>query len=296
MNGKIAVIRKASVTCLYQLTQRDPTSVLEADINHQLEEQLFGLLDIEIDPMIRAEIKDILTAILRHVAPNSPSKWIDLCKNILAKTSATTKAAADIDKAVDERDDDEPGPSPIQKVASVTHQPTVTVVLLPRWRTQVFAIQCLCLVVKVALDTNRPEHRDLENARKRRVEVGGLTCDSDFLIFRVPELITLAFNSSTANVSDLRASGLNLLKDTLYNFLGAADPDCVGQALLQQYEAQIVSALAPAFSPESHPAITSSACKVCAYFIGSGIHYAKYRNKSRCCSSWKAFKTSRRCP
>lgn len=276
INGNISVIRKASVTCLYQLTQRDPNSVLEADINHQLEEQLFSLLDIEMDPMIRAEIKDILNALLRHVSSDSPSRWIDLCKNILAKTSATTKIAAATGKTPDyceEENVEAPAVLSAPKPADFQSQKSaVIVLLLPRWRTQVFAIQCLCTLVKLALETNLIEHRDLEKARKKRVELGDDTSKSDFLIFRISDLIRLAFNSSTANVSDLRASGLVLLKEILYNFMNSADPDFEGHSLLEQYEAQIISALAPAFAPESHPAITSSACKVCAYFIGSGIN------------------------
>jgi HEAT repeat-containing protein 5 len=271
INGNVSVIRRACVTCLYQLTQRDPSSVLSAAINHQLEEQLFGLLDIEIDSMIRAEIKDILTALLRHVAPAAPSRCIELCKNILAKASATTKTAATQETEHEEYETEESEkPAPVAKLAQPKQEAAMmTFVLLPRWRTQVFAIQCLCTVVNVTLETKISEHSDLALARLKKAEsVGGA---SDYLVFKIQDLIRLAFNSSTANVSELRSGGLMLLRDILERFLSVPDPDFEGHALLEQYEAQIVSALAPAFSVESHPLITSSACRVCAYFIGSGI-------------------------
>ncbi|KAJ3336653.1 hypothetical protein HDU91_001715, partial [Kappamyces sp. JEL0680] len=86
-NTQVSVVRTAAVTCLYQLTQRDPASVLGAALNNCLEEQLFSLFDLEMDSAVRDEIKDILTGLMRHVAPQTPSRWIDLCKNILSKSS-----------------------------------------------------------------------------------------------------------------------------------------------------------------------------------------------------------------
>lgn len=265
--GSASIIRKASVTCLYQLAQRDATSVLEAANNHQLEEQLFGLLDIETDPMIRAEIKDILSALLRHVAETKPSRWIDLSKSILAKNSGATKAKA-VEISHDQGDDDVPKQLAETRIVD-SPKAIELVVLLPRWRTQVFAIECVRMVIKVVTETNITQHTNLKGARLKRSLLGPE--NTDFLVFRVPDMIRLAFNSSTANVYDLRSKGLFLLRDLLETFLKVEDPDFEGHCLLEQYEAQIVSALAPAFGADSHPEITSTACKVCSYFIGSGI-------------------------
>ena len=41
--------------------------------------------------------------------------------------------------------------------------------------------------------------------------------------------------------------------------------------MLEQYQAQISSALAPAFT-DSHPLVTCIACEVAAIYIGSGIN------------------------
>lgn len=49
------------------------------------------------------------------------------------------------------------------------------------------------------------------------------------------------------------------------------DPDFAEHRLLEQYEAQIVSALAPGFEADATPVITNAACHVTAYFLCSGI-------------------------
>ena len=305
---QVYLIRKASVTCLYQLTQTDPDTVLSATIVNQLEEQLFALLDVEMDPMVRDEIKDILMSLLRHVAPSNPSRWLDLCKNILAK-SAPSDPASVIDSpqqnqqtsasntsgepALGNEDDDDglDGPTASQSggasgsqtnksldTPSIANKPldaagksttaNLVVVLLPRWRTQIFALSCLRQVIHVVSQTNQPEHFDLGLARKKRAEGSNKAETSDFLVFRLVELIRIAFNSSTANVDDLRLSGLYLLNHVLEVYAEVPDPDFDSHPLLEQYQAQIIAALAPAFNKESSPEIIATACGVCSFFIG----------------------------
>lgn len=49
------------------------------------------------------------------------------------------------------------------------------------------------------------------------------------------------------------------------------DPDFSEALLLEQYQAQISSALAPAFGAESSPELTCAAVNVCATFIATGL-------------------------
>ncbi len=49
------------------------------------------------------------------------------------------------------------------------------------------------------------------------------------------------------------------------------DPDFPEASLLDQYQAQISSALTPAFASDSSPELASDAIEVCATFIGIGI-------------------------
>ncbi len=51
----------------------------------------------------------------------------------------------------------------------------------------------------------------------------------------------------------------------------APDPDFAEASLLEQYQAQIGSALTPAFAADSSPELASEAINVCATFVGTGI-------------------------
>ncbi|KAJ3269275.1 hypothetical protein HK104_005153 [Borealophlyctis nickersoniae] len=119
--------------------------------------------------------------------------------------------------------------------------------------------------------TGVKEHFDL-GAAKEVVESGGLATRPDYLVFRLTDLIRMAFSASTAGVDDLRLEGLGLLQDLLEKFADAADPDFDDHALLEQYQAQISAALTPAFAPDSTPEVMSVACRVCAVYVGSGIN------------------------
>lgn len=49
------------------------------------------------------------------------------------------------------------------------------------------------------------------------------------------------------------------------------DPDFTEAMLLEQYQAQITSALTPAFAADSSPELAAEAVNVCATFIATGI-------------------------
>jgi hypothetical protein len=54
-------------------------------------------------------------------------------------------------------------------------------------------------------------------------------------------------------------------------FSKTEDSDYKGHSLLEQYAAQVSSALRPAFTPETPPDITGEACKVVAVWISSSV-------------------------
>ncbi|KAI8819328.1 armadillo-type protein [Fimicolochytrium jonesii] len=290
------LIRKAAVTCLYQLAQRSPDLVLEAAGNNQLEEQLFALLDMETDGTVRDEIRDILMNLLKHVASERPSRWLTLCKSILSKTGGSVgeaPAAKDIRAmasvaslhggqgdddddvfAVEHSEEDPPAANEKPSAATPTNASSVPakIVLLllkPRWRTQVFALMCLRRLLKEVALTGVKEHFELGLARTAAERAGRRP---DYLVFKLADLIRMAFSAATANVKDLRLEGLRLLQDILEIFSDAPDPDFDDHALLEQYQAQIGAALTPAFGSDSAPEVLSLACQVSAVYIGSGIN------------------------
>jgi len=239
-HSQLELLRKAAVTCLYQLVQKTPGLVLAAAVNGELEEQLFALLDIETDHDVRSEIKDVLKGLLKFVAPSHPSRWLELAKKILSKASSTAVATADPnalstplspdsitsdsendDEAIEVEDEQDSSSATKSKLGGVSSNKaftpgvitgaTGTVVLLPRWRTQVFALLCIQEVMSVVFSTSNRGHMDLGFAREKKKS--GDT--SDYLVFKVADLIRMAFSAATANVEDLRLGGLNVLRDIL---------------------------------------------------------------------------------
>lgn len=276
--SQVQVLRKGCVTCLYQLVQREPELVLKNA--NKLEEQLFGLLDIEPDKMVKDEIKDILINLLRHVGPKYPSKWLVLIKIILSKSGTVGGASNDnnvIQMNEQDEDDeeyfanvDESDKKPSKVVQFSSKGKKIEVVLLPRWRTHLFALNCLRELLNVIYKTGQKAHYDLQIARQIKEQYGDK--NTDFLVFKLNDLIQMAFGTATAAVIDLRLGGLNVLQDILQKFSDSEDPDYEGHALIEQYQAQISAALTPAFAKDAPLEVTSVACRVCSKYIGSGIN------------------------
>lgn len=98
--------------------------------------------------------------------------------------------------------------------------------------------------------------------------------DSDHVTLlqpRVSEMIRLAFAASTAQIVELRIQGVQVIGRLLQIFGRVPDPDFPEATLLEQYQAQISSALTPAFASDSSPLLAAEAVGVCGSFISAGI-------------------------
>ncbi|RGB29005.1 armadillo-type protein [Rhizophagus diaphanus] len=297
LSSKHLPLKEVAVTCLYQLVQKNAKHVFEVAVPG-LDNQLFSLLDT--DPTIDG-VKDIVKSWLNQTAIDNPSLWVELCRKVMSKTGSVASAGApieppsldisgndDLDGIGNENDLDEGGEVEgfevkVEKGKTSTFQVRNrelekntkliqdSVQIPPRWRTQLFALQCLRQVVEVISSSGDKDHFDLVIAKKK-----GAT-GKDYLVLRVQELIKMAFIASTAVVSEMRLEGLTVLRDVIEKFAATPDPDFEEAALLEQYQAQIGAALTPAFTAESSPEILSAAVKVCAVFVGSGIVKELYR-------------------
>ncbi|KAH7058880.1 HEAT repeat protein-like protein [Macrophomina phaseolina] len=87
----------------------------------------------------------------------------------------------------------------------------------------------------------------------------------------VADVVRIAFSASTAGVVSLRLRGLRIVDQVLKTFGKTPDPDFPEATLLEQYQAQIGSALTPAFAADSSPELAAEAVNVCATFISTGI-------------------------
>ncbi|CAG8476835.1 4543_t:CDS:10 [Funneliformis caledonium] len=233
LSSKHLPLKEVAVTCLYQLVQKNAKHVFEVSVPG-LDNQLFSLLDT--DPTIDG-VKDIVKSWLNQTAIDNPSIWVELCRKVMSKTGSSF----DFRERANANRELEKNTKLIQDSVQIP----------PRWRTQLFALQCLHQVVEVISNSGDKDHFDLSIAKKKSAN------GKDYLVLRVQELIKMAFTASTAVVGEMRLEGLTVLRDVI--------------------EAQIGAALTPAFTAESSPEILSAAVKVCAVFVGSGIVKELYR-------------------
>ena len=276
IQSQVRVLRKSCVTCLYQMAKRNPQKLMEQ--GDSLEEQLFGLLDTEGEAMVRDEIKDVLREIIRFSAATSPSRWLDLCKRILSASAVSAapqqtslgasggagNEGGDDDSSMLDTEGGDAG-APSLSMASISAAITLT----PRWRTHLFALACVRQLVDEIVQSGRREHVDLLSARGFDES---RPSRSDLFIFRLGDVVRIAFSAATAPVQDLKLSGLDLLQDVLDRFATAQDPDFEGHSLLEQYQAQISSALGPALSSDALAEVSSAACRVSAVYVSSGVN------------------------
>ena len=84
-----------------------------------------------------------------------------------------------------------------------------------------FAISCLRRVLDVIVSSNVSEHLDLSAARFVRESLkNGASKDSevDYLVFRLADLIKMAFSAATAQIDDLRLQGLYIIQELIHAF------------------------------------------------------------------------------
>ncbi|CAF2246902.1 unnamed protein product [Rotaria magnacalcarata] len=109
-------LRRACVSCLRQLSQREAKEVSEhaklfikdraqdstlgLSEFRCLEELLFSMLDTETDAKLCSNVQDTLVYMLQALGANNLSSWLQLCKDVLAATTETTGLGghADVDQ------------------------------------------------------------------------------------------------------------------------------------------------------------------------------------------------------
>ncbi|OSD03664.1 ARM repeat-containing protein [Trametes coccinea BRFM310] len=245
-------LKLASINALYQLVQRDALSMSKLG-GDRLVEELFAMLD---DDSSVDGVRNVIASWLQQTVIYNPSAWIDLCQRIMSRTTASQQAA---DAAAKRGDLDDEGQS--LSVGSSSNASRQT----SRWRTQLFALQCLHNICTVVGRSGRREHLDIAFARSQGIPLSGL------LVSRVPDLIKIAFTASAAHVTEIRLEGLAVLTDVIEIFAKVPDPDYEENLLLEQHQAPITAALTPAFSSDSTPEILAAAIETCAIFVGSGV-------------------------
>ncbi|EJD52751.1 ARM repeat-containing protein [Auricularia subglabra TFB-10046 SS5] len=246
-------LKVASINALYRLVQRDALLMSKVG-GDKLVEDLFGMLD---DDSTIEGVRNVITSWLTQTAAQNPSAWIDLCQRIMSRTTASQQAVDAATKTA-VLQDDEVESLGVAAGAGGERQTS-------RWRTQLFALQCLHEICRITVASGIREHFDIPFAKRRGLQTSRL------LVSRVPDLIRMAFTASAAHVPEIRLEGLVVLRDVIEIFAKSPDPDYEDALFLEQHQAPITAALTPAFGQDSTPEVLASAVQVCAVFVGSGV-------------------------
>ena len=256
-------LRRVCISCIRQLVQGAPSAVVAA-ADH-IDEQLCTVYDREDDEVNREDISVALGFLLQATGPTSPSAWIALCRAVLTgvATGASAAGAAEAEAlgGGDDDDDEQPptaapsrAPAPIAAAVNL-----YTFKGQARSPTKILLVHLLSRLLSL-LDRQK-EHFDLALARQGR---------GDLLVLKLADLVRLMFNAATGTIPELRLAGLQLLEDIASRFGASMDPDYEDHSILEQYLAQIMSTLRPAFAADAPPLVTAEACRVAAAYLESG--------------------------
>ncbi|CAD5316514.1 unnamed protein product [Arabidopsis thaliana] len=259
------IIRRLSVSTLRHLVEKDPVSV----IDEQIEDNLFQMLDEETDSEIGNLIRSTLIRLLYATCPSRPSRWMLICRNMALAASAGRSAETSIaenDPAYTREnlgDDDEDMVSS-SSGKSIRANPDKDKTL--RYRTRVFAAECLSLLPEAV--GNDAAHFDILLARNL---ASNRQSSGDWLVLQLQELISLAYQISTIQFENMRPIGVGLLSTILEKFKLVADPELPGHLLLEQYQAQLLSAVRTALDANSGPVLLEAGLQLATKIMTSGI-------------------------
>ncbi|XP_061319459.1 HEAT repeat-containing protein 5A isoform X5 [Pezoporus flaviventris] len=272
------LLRRAVVSCLCQLVQREAAEVSEyavalvkenredftPDVNIReigLEGALLSLLDKELDQRLCQDIKETLIHMLTSMAVEKLSFWLKLCKDVLA-ASSDFNTVVSIDTTQEEETAKVDDASILTSNSDERFHPFSN----PRWSTRVFAAECVYKIISQCENAGSA-HFDITLAQERKQR----DSRDDFLVLHLADLIRMAFMAATDHSDQLRLSGLQTLQILVRKFAAVPEPEFPGHVILEQFQANVGAALRPAFAPETPPDVTAKACQVCSAWIASGV-------------------------
>lgn len=199
-------LKLASINALYQLVQKDALAMSKIG-GDRLVEELFGMLDDDYSSV--QGVRNVISSWLKQTVVYNPSAWIDLCQRIMSRTTASQQVVDAANRGGLRDDEGESlnvgGASDGGDGSGGGGRALTT----SRWRTQLFALQCLHNICTIIAGSGRKEHLDAIFARTQGIQTKGL------LFTRVSDLIKMAFTASTAYVTEIRLEGLVVLRDVI---------------------------------------------------------------------------------
>ncbi|KAK4123547.1 ARM repeat-containing protein [Parathielavia appendiculata] len=258
LDSERTALRDVAVDGLHNLMKRNPYDVIEA-ANKGFEDQLWLVLDSNPS---HDGMRNTLRNWMRHTCLDNTAAWLARFQHVL-KMTRPKEAVKDTTKpkksstGIDLQDEEVAGFAVASAGAKDEKDtPSGSDVEPLRWQVMTFVMECLNdIFVLVAKD----------------VATNGESAAQAALQSKIADVVRMAFSASTAGVVEQRIWGLKIIGAVLKMFGKAPDPDFEEAMLLEQYQAQISSALTPAFAADSSPELAAEAVNVCAGFIATGI-------------------------
>ncbi|VAI89014.1 unnamed protein product [Triticum turgidum subsp. durum] len=251
-------------------------------INENIEENLFSMLDGETDSEIATLVRATIIRLLYTSCPLHPSRWLAVLRNMVLATSVTRNTSESLTSSghdsVDSthendvygEDDDNMISGPKQEQvnwsAPISSQFSRRNKHL-RYRTRVFAAECVSHV-PVAVGTE-PAHFDLLLARSAIAK--GTYLSNDWLVLKLQELVSLSYQISTGQFEGMQPIGVQLLCLIMDKFGMTVDPEFPGHILLEQFQAQLVSAVKTAISTTSGPLLLEAGLELATKVMTSSV-------------------------
>ncbi|CAN4083221.1 unnamed protein product [Withania somnifera] len=287
LSSRQPTLRRLALCTLRHLIEKDPGSIM----NEHIEDTLFHMLDEETDVEIGSLARTTVMRLLYASCPSRPSQWLSICRNMILSSSSRVISTSDSsqndsstdldgDTTLSIGDDDENMVSSSQNRNFQGYGSNHPIAYPPRdkhlrYRTRVFAAECLSHL-PAAVGKN-PAHFDVALARQQPASE---STSGDWLVLQLQELVSLAYQISTIQFENMRPVGVTLLS-TIIDKFGTLDPELPGHLLLEQYQAQLVSAVRTALDSSSGPVLLEAglqlATKILTCKIVSGDQLAVKR-------------------
>lgn len=255
LSSESTTLRDVTVDSLHNMMKRNPNDVLR-EAEKGFEEQLWLVLDTAPS---HDGIRNIIRNWMLQTCLQETNLWLQRFQAVLKMTRARPLAEQQKEGprrggVPDLQDEEVAGFAGIAK--DEKENPATSEVEPLRWQVTTFAMGCIndmfILIAKdVTANGESQAQADLQN--------------------KIADVVRMAFSASTSSVLELRIWGLKIIGCVLKMFGKTPDPDFEEAMLLEQYQAQISSALTPAFAADSSPELASEAVNVCASFISIGI-------------------------
>lgn len=209
-------------------------------------------------------LKNIIRTWMQQTCLDETLTWVEQCQSILSKArkrtvvpEPSTEMANPKTAVPDLGDEDVAGLTAAAVVADADKtEPVTDGQEFMRWQSRDFAMSLLSEMLDIVRDAMLADT---------------VIAAEQVLQGKVAEIVRIAFLASTAIVVELRIRGLHIFDQILKLFGRTPDPDFLEASLLEQYQAQISSALTPAFAADSNAELAANAVAVCATFVATGI-------------------------